>query len=80
MEILVQEMFNVKETCYNLRDSSLMYLPPFNKIMYGKKTFKYYGSHLWNLLLTDINLNTFKTLIISWNGTRFQCNLCNVLS
>ncbi len=23
----MKEMFNVKETCYNLRDSSLMYLP-----------------------------------------------------
>ncbi len=34
----MKEMFNVKETCYNLRGSSLMYLPSFNKIMYGKKT------------------------------------------
>ncbi len=34
----MKEMFNVEETCYNLRDSSLMYLPSFNKIMYGKKT------------------------------------------
>ncbi len=33
----MKEMFNVKETSYNLRDSSLMYLPSFNKIMYGKK-------------------------------------------
>ncbi len=32
-----KEMFNVKETSYNLRDSSLMYLPSFNKIMYVKK-------------------------------------------
>ncbi len=45
----MKEMFNVKETCYNLRDPSLMYLLSFNKIMYGKNTFKYYGSHLWNL-------------------------------
>ncbi len=33
----MKEMFNVKETCYNLRDSSLMHLSSFNKIMYGKK-------------------------------------------
>ncbi len=33
----MKEMFNVKETSYNLRDSSIMYLPSFNKIMYGKK-------------------------------------------
>ncbi len=33
----MKEMLKVKETCYNLRDSSIMYLPSFNKIMYGKK-------------------------------------------
>ncbi len=33
----MKEMFNVKETSYNLRASGLMYLPSFNKIMYGKK-------------------------------------------
>ncbi len=80
----MKEMFNVKETSYNIRDSSLMYLPSFNKLMYGKNTFKYYGSHLWNLLPTDIkkcmDLNTFKTLIMSWDWPRCQCNLCNVLS
>ncbi len=60
----MKEMSNVKETCYNLRNSSLMYLPSFNKIMYGKNTFKYYGSHLWNILPNDIKkcmeLDTFK--------------------
>ncbi len=33
----MKEMFNVKETSYNLRDSSLMYLPSCNKIMYEKE-------------------------------------------
>ena len=32
----MKEIFNVKETSYNLRDSSLMSMPLFNKIMYGK--------------------------------------------
>ncbi len=71
----MKEMFNVKETSSNnLRDSSLMYLPSFNKIMYEKNTFKYYSSHLWNLLPADIkkcmDLDTFKTLIMSWDGPR----------
>ncbi len=70
----MKEMFNVKETSYNLRDSRLMYLPSFNKIMYVKNIFKYYCSHLWNHLPTDIkkcmDLDTFKTLIMSWNGPR----------
>ncbi len=33
----MKEMFNIKKPYYNLRDSSLTYLPSFNKIMYGKK-------------------------------------------
>ncbi len=33
----MKEMFNVKETSYNLRDSGLIYLPSFNKIMYRNK-------------------------------------------
>ncbi len=79
----MKEIFNVNETSYNLRDSRLMYLPSFNKIMYRKNTFQYYGSHLWNLLLNDIkkcmDLYTFKTLIISWDGPRCQCNVIYVM-
>ncbi len=33
----MKEMFNVKETCYNLRVSSVKYLPSFNKIIYKQK-------------------------------------------
>ncbi len=80
----MKEMFNVKETSYNLRDSSLIYLPSFKQIMYGQNTLKYYVSHLCNLLSTDIkkymDLDTFRNLIMSWDGPRCQCNLCNVLS
>ncbi len=80
----MKDMFNVNESSDNVRYSRLMYLPSFNKIMYVKNILKYYGSHLWNLLPTDIkkcrDLDNFKTLIISWEGPRCQCNLCNVLS
>ncbi len=77
----MKEMFNVKETSYNLRDSRLMYLPSLNTIMYGK-IFKYYGSYLWNCLPINkcMDLHNFKILIISWDGQMCQCNLCNVLS
>ncbi len=58
-----------KKLLFNLRDSSLTYLPSFTKIMYRKNTFKYYGSYLWNLLPNYIkkcmDLDTFKILIMS---------------
>ncbi len=40
--------------------------------MYGKRSFVYLGSTLWNCLAIDINdaisLNDFKERIKSWNG------------
>ncbi len=40
----MKEMFNIKELKYVLRDSNIIYQPKFEKVTYGKNTFKYYGS------------------------------------
>ncbi len=44
-----------------------MHLPRFNQITYGKNTFKYYGSHIWNSLPESIKTSTstdvFKSLL-----------------
>ncbi len=49
-----------------------------------KTSHEYEPTSIYNLLLSDIkkcmDLDTFKTLIMSWDGRRCQCNLCNVLS
>ncbi len=43
-----------------------------------KSTFKYYGPYLWNLVPIDItkcmDLDTFKTLLMSWDRPICQCN------
>ncbi len=39
-------MFNIKEMKYSLRDSNIIYQPKFEKVTYGKNTFKYYGAHI----------------------------------
>ena len=66
-------MFNVKETLYNFRDSNILFQPKFNKITYGKNTFKYNGTHLWNLLPNDIKKSTeitmFKNILSRWEGS-----------
>ncbi len=43
-----------KELKYSLRDSNIIYQPTFEKVTYGKNTFKYYGAHIWNLLPNEI--------------------------
>ncbi len=47
-------LFNIKELKYSLRDSNIIFQPKFEKVTYGKNTFKYYGAHIWNLLPSEI--------------------------
>ncbi len=49
----MKEMFEKKDVVYDLKDSHCLYQPIFKKITYGKNPFKYYGSHIWNLLPND---------------------------
>ncbi len=76
-------MFKKKDV-YDLRDSHHLYKPIFKKITYDKNTFKYYGSHIWNLLLNELNKSTsissFKDLIKTWEGPQCQCLMCGTLN
>ncbi len=79
----MKEMFNLTQLKYSLRESNIIYQPKFEKVTYGKNTFKYYGSHIWNLLPNEIkeiaNILSFKNLIMTWEGPKCQCNMCNIL-
>jgi hypothetical protein len=63
----MNEMFQVKYVSYDLRGSNILHQPKFNKITYGKNTFKYYSTHIWYLLLNDmkvcIDIDHFKSLL-----------------
>ena len=41
-------MFSLKESGYDLRDTTIAYQPQFNTITFGYRSFTYYGSKLWN--------------------------------
>ena len=74
-------MFVAKDNVYDLRDGSRLVQPSFNKIKYGKNTFSYYGSHLWNMLPANIksgatDIKMFKQLISTWQGPNCQCSMC----
>jgi hypothetical protein len=75
--------FNIKHVPYNFRDNSILTLPQINNVRYGKRSFKYFGAHVWNKIPVEIkatsNLRTFKQLIRTWNGPKCQCNLCKTL-
>ncbi len=65
----MKEMFNIKELKYSPRDSNIICQLMFENVATGKNTFKYYGSHIWNLLPNEINeaadILSFKSLIVT---------------
>ena len=61
---------------YNLRDSCRLEQPKFRTFTYGLRSFRYYGSKLWNLLPYQMkntrDIVTFKRNITEWCHSK-QC-------
>ena len=68
----------------NLRHQSVVALPKFKTITYGKKSFRYFGAHVWNSVPPHTCIGsppTFKRLkgmIKSWLVPSCDCVLWNV--
>jgi hypothetical protein len=78
----MHDIFKTKDLPYQLRDSHTVFQPKFEGITYGKQTFMYYGSHIWNSLPNQVkectDIQGFKRLLKTWEGPKCQCNLCDV--
>ena len=76
----LNDMFKVKENKFGLRHQKNVVQPRFNTIKYGKNSFSYIGSHIWNMLpchfQTAENINVFKRLVKTWEGPKCKCKLC----
>ena len=79
----MSDSFVLRNVPYDMRDKSILHMPNFNTVRYGKKSFRYYGSHIWNHLPAEYKAakskRMFKNLLKLWAGPNCQCNLCNVL-
>ncbi len=66
----IQELFEVKEIPYNIRDPTRTIIPKSNSTTYGLKSLKYEGNEMWNRLSVDIktlkSLAIFKIKINKW--------------
>ena len=66
----LNELFKSKDTRYYFRDSNRLQQPEFQTVRYGFKSFRYYGSKLWNALPAEIkksqNLHHFKKNVTQW--------------
>ena len=78
----MNNMFNVKPNVCGLRRSMNLVQPKYRTVKYGKLSFEYIGSHIWNLLPHNFhnanNISHFKKLIKSWKGPTCQCNICSI--
>ena len=78
----VNEMFTYRDTTYGLRDTLLLEQPKFDTYTFGYKSFKYYGSKVWNALPPDIknseNLFIFKREITKWCHTTKAATLATL--
>ncbi len=82
--VFMHDIFNTKDISYQVRDNHIVYQHKFKGITYGKHTFAYYGTHIWNALANQAKESTdivnFKSLFKTWEGPNYQCNMCDVLS
>ena len=66
----LNNLFCKQEIKYNLRDKPLLEQPRFSTKKYGYRSFRYYGSKLWNALPFEItntdNYNDFKLKLTTW--------------
>ena len=78
----MNDMFEVKPNVFGLRRQKNVVQPKFKTISYGKCSFKYIGSHIWNLLpdyfQDAVNIKSFKMLMKSWSGPSCSCTICCV--
>ncbi len=68
----IQELFEVKEIPYYLRDPTKTIIPKFNSTTYGLKSHKYEGNKILNRFQVDIktseSLAIFKIKINKWQS------------
>jgi hypothetical protein len=73
-------MFVRSTNPYNLRDNNRVVQPRTQSMKYGIKSFRYFGSHLWNSMPLEIksaiSLHNFKQLVKRWVGPNCKCHIC----
>ena len=64
-----------------MRDNNKLVLQPFNTVQYGKRSIRYQGPSLWNILPSHVkclnDIGIFKSAILKNNYfSNCECGLC----
>ncbi len=78
--IYIRDLFDEKDTIYNLRSTVSLKQPKCNTVTYGFNSFWYKHAKIWNDLPNEIKnsitLAEFKNQIKKWQGPKCLCNMC----
>ena len=78
----LKDIFILKESPYDVCDDSILVRPKVNTTNYGLKSFRNYGSKIWNILppsfKKSLNIEDYKLVIHSWNGPECSCPVCDL--
>ena len=73
--LYIQDMFEIKNSSYSMRDSSKLVQPKRNTTIFGLRSFTYFGSKLWNNFPIDFKETTdsaiFRDRLRHWGGPKF---------
>lgn len=76
----LQHLIKIKDTPHNLRHKNVQ-VDHFHTKTYGKKSFSYEASKIWNDLPNHIreakNFKTFRKLLDTWGGVQCKCAICS---
>ena len=77
-----KELLRFRNSRYPTRNTNAdIYVPTFNQVKFGKRSFTYEAPVLWNSLPNEIrtvdNFSVFKELMKTWNGPSCRCTICN---
>ena len=79
----LNNLFEVIDVPYDLRDSNVVEQPLVRTVTYGIKSLRYFGAKLWNNLPADLksacSLADFKEILKTWTGPTCACEVCNMV-
>ena len=69
-----------ENSTYKLRHNNILQVPQVRTSKFGKKSFRYAATVLWNSFPDAFrkvnNIRQFKAINANWNGEECKCNLC----
>ena len=82
--LFMHDLIRRKNIKYELRRNYILDVPNVNTKAFGLHSFRYLGTHIWNLLPNDLksaqNVTQFKKMLKTWSGPMCSCDMCDVLN